>query len=136
MSANQCACKPCTPEVHSRVPRTFLLMSRRAHTGHKRSQRNWQFSFTLYACLIPWPADQSTLIFLTQTSIQMTLKQNELSIIDRRRNRGGGGGGGDTGGTCPPSFQSVPCPLYMSCTTNLIYYILCPPNQKVFPTPL
>ena len=35
----------------------------------------------------------------------------------RRRNQGG------TGGACPPSFQSVPC-------------MFCPPNQKVFPTPL
>ena len=43
---------------------------------------------------------------------------------------------GAPGARAPPSFQSVPCPLYMSCTTNFIYYILCPPNQKVFPTPL
>ena len=42
----------------------------------------------------------------------------------------GVGTGGAPGACAPPSFQSVPCPLYMSCTTNLIYYILCPPQSK------
>ena len=43
------------------------------------------------------------------------------------------GGGGVPGALAPlPSFQSVP---YISCTTNE-FYVLCPPNQKVFPVPL
>ena len=45
----------------------------------------------------------------------------------RRRNQGG------TGGTCPPKFSV--CSIYVL-YYKVIYYILCPPNQKVFPTPL
>ena len=38
----------------------------------------------------------------------------------------GTGGGGAPGACAPPSFLSVPCPLYMSCTTNTY----CAPQSK------
>ena len=47
-------------------------------------------------------------------------------LLHRRRNQGA------PGARAPPSFQSVPCPLYMSCTT--MYFNLChaPPIKKSF----
>ena len=40
----------------------------------------------------------------------------------------------ETGGTSPPSFQSMPCSLCM--IVHVLYSACASPNQKVFPTPL
>ena len=48
---------------------------------------------------------------------------------------GGGGGGGGHRGHVPPQVFNL-CHAHSICLVLQIYYILCPPNQNVFPTPL
>ena len=98
-----------------------------------------------YTSYSPWDWRQTVQmqLFTLLTPVVFVLMENlqagSRSILEfdrvntgvrqhRHRNRGG------TGGTCPPQVFNL-CHAHSICPVLQIY-ILCPPNQKVFPTPL
>ena len=76
---------------------------------------------------------------LTVTNTWSALKLHSTDMVlryHRHRNRGGGPGArapSPPPPPPPPSLLSVPCPLYMSCTTNTYCAPPPPPIKKSFP---